>query len=248
MAFARSIHAETLDYLNEDDPHAIRSRADLRRIHFIMGTRHILLKALRRMQLRPRRIVELGAGDASLTLRMAQALDREWGAVHLTLLDRRNVVSAATVHAFERLGWQIELLNADILDWISLPPDRPYDLALATLFLHHFKEEELSAILAALSQRSHALCACEPRRARIALCGSRLVGLLGANAVTREDAVLSVKAGFVDQELSRLMEPAFHGWQLEEYEAGLFSHCLLAARKHDRQVEMVERMRDANQI
>lgn len=248
MAFARTIQAETLDYLDEEDPQAIRSRADLRRIHFIMGTRGILLNALLRMKLRPRRIVELGAGDASLTLRMAQVLAPEWGPVHLTLLDRRNVVSAATVQAFGRLGWQVEVLNADILDWISRPPAQPYDLALATLFLHHFKEAELSAILAALARHAHALCACEPRRARLALCGSHLVGLLGANAVTRDDAVLSVKAGFADQELSQLMEPAFHGWQIEEYGAGLFSHCLLAACPPDRQVELAQRMSDANQI
>jgi hypothetical protein len=248
MSFARTIHVETLDCLDEDDPQAIRSRADLRRIHFIMGTRGILLKALLRMKLRPRRIVELGAGDASLTLRMAQVLAREWGPVHLTLLDRRNVVSTATVHAFACLGWHVEILNADILDWIRRPPKQPYDLALATLFLHHFKEAELAAILAALSRHTHALCACEPRRAYLALCSSHLVGLLGANAVTREDAVLRVKAGFADQELSHLMAPAFSEWQIEEYRAGLFSHCLLATRQPDRQAGSVQRMSNANQI
>lgn len=230
MAFARLVHAETLDYLDEKDPRAIRSRADLRRIHAVMGTRGILLKALRRLPVTPRRVLELGAGDASLTLRVAQALAPAWQSVHLTLLDRRNVVPAGTVQAFERLGWKVQLLNADVLEWIASPAQDSYDLVIANLFLHHFEAPQLTAILAALSQRSHAVCACEPRRSHLALAGSRMVGLLGANAVTREDAVLSVKAGFADKELSQQMHPAFEGWHVDEYAAGLFTHCLLASR------------------
>lgn len=230
MAFARLVHAETLDYLDEEDPRAIRSRADLRRIHAVMGTRGILLKALRRLPVLPRRVLELGAGDASLTLRVAQALAPTWQSVHLTLLDRRNVVPAGTVQAFERLGWKVQLLNADVLEWIASPAQDSYDLVIANLFLHHFEAPQLTAILAALSQRSHAVCACEPRRSHLALAGSRMVGLLGANVVTREDAVLSVKAGFADKELSQQMHPTFGGWHVDEYAAGLFTHCLLASR------------------
>lgn len=235
MTFARLVQAETLDYLEEDDPRAIRSRADLRRIHAVMGTRRILLNALRKLHCKPRRIIEIGAGDASLMLRLAQAMVNEWGPVQLTLLDRQKLVPQPTLQAFQRLGWQVECVNIDILDWIRAPSGQPYDLALANLFLHHFKEEELSALLAALSQRAHRLLACEPRRSGLALAGSRLVGLLGANAVTREDAVLSVQAGFADDELSRLMQPAFREWEISEFPAGLFSHCLVAVRKTDRQ-------------
>jgi len=242
MAFARLVQAETLDYLAEDDPRAIRSRADLRRIHAVMGTRRILLKALRRMRIKPRRVLELGAGDASLTLRLARALADEWGAVHLTLLDRQNAVTSRTLQSFERLGWTVESVNTDVLDWIREPSQQTFDLALANLFLHHFEESELSALLRALSLRARALCACEPRRTRLALAGSRLVGMLGANAVTREDAVLSVQAGFVGSEMSQLCKPALPGWQIEEYPAGLFTQCLAAVRPTDR------RMNDADRI
>lgn len=231
MTFARLVQAETLDHLDEDDPRAMRSRSDLRRIHAVMGTRRILLSALRKLKVKPRRILEIGAGDGSLTLRLAQAMADEWGAVQLSLLDRQMLVSQQTLLAFHRLSWQVECINLDILDWIRAPSSQTYDLVLANLFLHHFKEAELATLLAALSQRAHLLCACEPRRSRLALAGSRVVGLLGANAVTREDAVLSVQAGFSDDELSRLMQPAYREWQVSEYPAGLFSHCLVAVRK-----------------
>jgi hypothetical protein len=64
----------------------------------------------------------------------------------------------------------------------------------------------------------------------VPLLGSYLIGLIGANAVTREDAVLSVRAGFAGNELSALWPVEHGGWNLREYAAGLFSHCFLATR------------------
>ena len=59
----------------------------------------------------------------------------------------------------------------------------------------------LQRLLAACARRADALVACEPRRSRFALAASHLIFFLGANAVTRHDGVLSVRAGFVDDEL-----------------------------------------------
>ena len=78
------------------------------------------------------------------------------------------------------------------------------------------------------ARRADALVACEPRRSRFALAASHLVAFLGANAVTRRDAVLSVRAGFVADELGRAWPDA--GWQLDEYEDGPFTHCFCARR------------------
>jgi hypothetical protein len=53
--------------------------------------------------------------------------------------------------------------------------------------------------------------------------------VLGANAVTRADAVLSVQAGFRENELSALW-PKTAGWSLQEEASGAFSHCFRATR------------------
>ena len=60
--------------------------------------------------------------------------------------------------------------------------------------------------------------------------GFDLVVVLGANAVTREDAVLSVRAGFTGHELTDLW-PRDAGWACREHAAGLFSHLFMAT--HD---------------
>ena len=233
----RRVGRETLDHLDENDARAIRSRRDLQRVHRVMRTRSILLHALRQAAAlaalvpgreTPLRMIELGAGDASLMLGVARTLVRQWPHVQLTLLDRQRVVDTRTLASYRALGWEVEVVIADVQKWAATRSDARWDLALANLFLHHFDNAPLASLLNAIAAKSRAFVACEPRRSRFALAGSHLIGALGANAVTREDAVLSVHAGFRDHELSALWRRA-GSWQLMEYPAAPFSHCLVAA-------------------
>lgn len=238
---ARSVAAETLDGLAADDPAAVHSRRDLRRLHRLMGTRSILVRQLGAMALpkraEPLRVLELGAGDGSLLLGVARALGAARPAVELTLLDRQALADRATLDAYAALGWRAEVCVADALDWAqeaAAGPSSPrWDLIVANLFLHHFDGALLAALLRGVGARGERFLACEPRRGRLALAASRLVGLIGANAVTREDAVLSVRAGFRGDELSALWKAARRddaGWKLHERAAGPFSHCFRAER------------------
>lgn len=99
---------------------------------------------------------------------------------------------------------------------------------ITNLFLHHFSKEELTRMMRLASARTRLFAACEPRRGRLPLMFSKLVGFIGCNAVTRHDAVLSVRAGFAGRELSA-MWPANPQWRLQERSAGCFSHVFLAA-------------------
>jgi hypothetical protein len=85
-------------------------------------------------------------------------------------------------------------------------------------------------VLKAIAATTDELIACEPRRGWRALAGSHLVGVLGANAVTRTDAVLSVQAGFRERELTALW-PRTSDWSLQEEASGPFSHCFRATRR-----------------
>ena len=257
---ARVVAAETLDGLAESDPAAQRSRRDLRRIHRAMGTRSIVRRGLEDLlgskersasaARRPLRVLELGAGDGTLLLGVAGALGSRWPAVELTLLDRQSLVEPSTVEAYAACGWRVTPRVVDVFAWArsagadpalpaaSMPtgaptrpePTPPWDLIVGNLFLHHFEGPALSTLLAAIEAQGARFFACEPRRATLAWIGSHLVGALGANAVTREDAVLSVQAGFRDRELSALWPQHARRWRLREYPAGLFSHCLQAQR------------------
>jgi SAM-dependent methyltransferase len=196
-----------------------------------MCTVSILRRAIARARIdAPRRILELGAGDGSLLLRLALALRPRWRAVDVTLLDRHNIVSAATRAGFAAIDWNVEVLCADALDWAEGPGRAHYDLCLTTLFLHHFQTSALRALLGAAAASTDVFIACEPRRNAAGRLGSRLIGLLGVNAVTRADAMTSVAAGFAARELEALWTRDDSAWQLHEFAAWPFTHCFVARR------------------
>lgn len=229
----RILAPEWLDTLAVDDPRAIRSRGDLRRINRLMAAQSLLarpLDALRR-DAPAAPLVELGAGDGSLALRLAQRLAKRQPRATLELVDLQPSVSEATRAGFAALGWELRVTRADVFDWLHRPTmaGAMAPIVFANLFVHHFEGARLQALLAGLAGRAHAFVCLEPRRASGALLGSYLLGALGCNAVTRHDAVVSVRAGFAGHELSAGW-PAAGGWTLREGAAGVFGHRFEARR------------------
>jgi hypothetical protein len=223
----RILQAELLDSLSPDDPRAMRSRRDLRRVNAWMRNHAIMVRELKENLngVPPRHITELGAGDGQLLRQVANTFSTRWPSPKLTLLDRQPVVAPETLDDFARIGWRAEVVVADIFD----RPPEPCDVLLANLFLHHFETPRLKELLTIISQRTGLFIALEPRRAKWPLFCSRLLGAIGCNSVTRHDAVASVRAGFAGHELTSLW-PEKDGWQLTERSAGPFSH-LFVARK-----------------
>jgi len=243
MTMARIVDAEMLDGLDAGHPAARRSRRDLQRIHRVMGTRSILLRAWRGLvpahpASEPLRVLELGAGDGTLMLGVARALARrgppdERRRVEFTLLDRADLLKAQTVQGYRAAGWVVAAQVCDVNEWVAAHKDgiaapgarRRWNVIVANLFLHHFDDAHLRALLVAVASRTDVFLACEPRRGRLALAASHCVGAIGANAVTRTDSVLSVRAGFCGAEIAACWPQEGRRWSLREYPAGLFSHC-----------------------
>ena len=179
----------------------------------------------------PRRIIELGAGDGTLLLTVASSLEPRWNGVELTLLDRVDLLADRTQAAYRRVGWEVRPLRADVMDWLRGDVGSPYDLCVASLFLHHFEGPRLAALMRGIAQRTNAFIASEPRRDAISRLGALCVGLIGANAVTRGDAVKSVAAGFRDDELGAAWGDPGTDWRIEEFRAPPFTHCFTAVRR-----------------
>ena len=224
----RVVEPEILDELPAADPRAQASRRDLRRLNWWMGHAAIFAREWQRaLRTPPRRLVELGAGDGTLMLRLARRFARRWPGVEVTLVDRQPVVSSSTLEAFAALGWRAEPVAADVFDWLAQPVAARVDLMNANLFLHHFEPARLAGLLLAAAQRTNCFVACETRRRETAPLAGRLCRLTGCTAVTCHDAVISVRAGFAGTELSELW-PRAGGWSLRERAAGLFSHAFTA--------------------
>jgi hypothetical protein len=215
----RALTPEILDFLSPDDPDAMRSRRDLARINAVMRQDAIMAEALANYPA-PKLLTDLGGGDGRFLLGLAGRLAKRWPGVRAVILDRQDIVSDETRARFAALGWHCEVLRGDIFE--TLPQIEP-DIVLANLFLHHLDDAALTRLLALVAARAKAFVACEPRRSALALLGARLVFVLGANHVSRHDAVASVQAGFRGRELSALW-PKDERWRLDERGVFPFTH------------------------
>src|SRR5919106_4196926 len=95
----RRSNPELLDNLPADDPRAIQSRRDLQRVNTFMGHAGVVTRALRRPPAPMRFLVELGAGDGTLLLRVARRLGAQSG-IRAVLVDRQPSLSADTREGF----------------------------------------------------------------------------------------------------------------------------------------------------
>jgi len=220
---ARVLTPEILDSLEPGDSRAIRSRRDLERINVVMRQDTIMASALVARSV-PELLADLGGGDGRFLLRVARRLANRWPVVRVIIADRHDIVSRETRAGFAALGWHCDVLTGDIFE--ILPQIRP-DIITTNLFLHHLDDTALAQLLARVATVGKAFVACEPCRGSFALLGASLVGALGANDVTRHDAVASVRAGFRDRDLSALW-PKDRGWRLHERAAFPFTHVFQA--------------------
>lgn len=220
---------ELLDHLPPADPRAVQARRDLQRVNLLMrNARRVAGVLTRAVRQPPRSVVELGAGDGSWMVRVARALPATWRNVRVILVDRQDTVSGRTLAALAARGWAPEVVAADALDWLA-SARAGSDVIVANLFLHHFETERLRALLALIAAHATVFVASEPQRGALSLHASRMLGVIGCNAVTRHDAVVSVRAGFSGDELTALW-PGEPSWTIEEGPRGLFTHLFVATR------------------
>ena len=228
----RSLHAELVDDLPAEHPAAIQTRRDLRRINTLMGHAGIFAHSLKKVfpNQPPSRVLEIGAGDGEILLRVARRLADAWHDVDVTFVDQQDLLRDETKADFAELDWGVRSVQADIFQWLSDTVAEKTDVILANLVLHHFSEAQLATLFSAAAKKADAFIAVEPRRSGWPLFCTRWLSLIGFGPVTCHDAPVSVQAGFTGRELSRLW-PHDGQWELIERRAGLFSHLFIARRK-----------------
>ncbi len=227
---SRLVEPELLDTLPPEDPRAMGSRRDLRRVNAWMGNHRIMRRALE--QHLPAeaagRLLEIGAGDGEFFRQLVRSWATPWGQPRATLLDMQNIVTPATLAACARLGWEVDTVVADV--FAAPPMAEPPAAVVANLFLHHFEDAALARLLAKIAGQTRLFIAVEPHRfAQPWVCG-QLLRLIGCNAVTVHDGTVSVRAGFRGRELSARW-PDAAGWELTERRSGCFSHLFVARRR-----------------
>ena len=228
----RVVEPEWLDSMAPSESAAQRSRADLRRLNALMGHAGIVRRRCASFAAPSwtRELIDLGSGDGTWLFHVIRAWPKPVEPRRIHLIDRQCLPDEATRRRLAQSGWQVECITADALHWLQSDPIRHQTLVVANLFLHHFPPSELRTLLAAVARQARLFIAAEPRRSYLALWAARALGALGCHRVTRHDAVVSVRAGFRDGEISAAW-PEGPEWQTFESKAGLFSHSFCAWRK-----------------
>ena len=234
MTIKRRLEPEMLDHLPPDDPRAMRSRHDLKRVNALMGNVGAMAAMLKAHAdgREPRTILDLGSGDGEQMLNVARRLAPRFRNVRVILLDRRSIVSEATRKGFAALQWRAEPVSADVFEFLGALQPGSVDVVSANLFLHHFADEQLAGLFARAAELAWLVLACEPSRKKLVIELSRLLWALGCNEVTVHDAVASARAGFAGRELSALWLGRGPGrWELHEPATAFFNHCFAARRR-----------------
>ena len=226
----RHLEPELLDGLQADDPRAIASRRDLRRINALMFQARIMASLMRaNVPTPPQRVLEIGSGDGQFMLSVARLMTGLWPHVEITMVDRVGLIGEDLCNAFAKMGWQAHPVVADIFDWKEAALQGPFDLVCANLVLHHFDDTQLLALFSRMMIMAPMLVATEPLRARGPLLATRFLRLIGAGAVTLNDATQSVRAGFRGMELSQLWQLS-GGAPVMEGRKSLFTQGFVGAR------------------
>ena len=212
----RIVQPELLDSLPADDPSAMRSRRDLRRINGMMGNLRWLDRSLRESGLpRDAEIVEVGSGDGEFAQSMAD--------------DGYSVTAVDLAPRPEGLRENVRWIQGDLFEEL---PRLSADVLIANLFWHHFDDEQL-AKLAPTIERFPLVLASEPLRAHFPkLLGAVMVPFI--NHVTRNDLFISIRAGFRSGELLKHWQLDSEQWQVEE-STGLLGAYRLNARHRGRE-------------
>lgn len=193
----RVVRPEILDSLPGDHPDARASRRDLRRINWLMGNDRWMHDRLRVVP-RPFRVLELGAGEGELARKLFSGQEDgvEWCGIDFQ--PRPEAWPA---------GWN--WVEGDLLE-VGWPEA---DLLVASLVLHHFREDALRLMAQKIPDSVQRILICEPARRAVHKIQLALLGVLGINRVTWHDGRVSIDAGFLPGELETLWQDAAGSWR-----------------------------------
>ena len=228
----RVVEPELLDELPPQDRRALRSRLDLQRLNMLMKHPRVMARTLSQNLngAQSPRIVEIGAGDGDFLLRVTRKLQRKWQVGEATLVDRLDAFDPKIHTDFDNLGWRVHTEVAEVFEWFRQSSPGSSDAIIANLFLHQFRTDALAEMLQLAAHSTNLFVALEPSRSWLPrLCG-HFLWTVGCNDVTRNDARISIRAGFLEREISALW-PDKKEWSLTEHPVGLFSHLFIALRK-----------------
>ena len=195
------------------DPAALEANLrDLARLNRLTGGTGLSLRAVETLVAGApgTTLLDVGTGGADIPIALLAWAARERRGLTVTATDSRAEVLSAAVRARPAIN-RIAGLTLEIADGRGLPyPDAAFDVAHASLVLHHLEPNEAVGFLRELRRVArNGIVVNDLVRGRLAWIGTWLaVHTLATGRYTRHDGPLSVRRAYSRAELLGLLEAA----------------------------------------
>ena len=193
-----------------DDPAALTANLrDLARINRLTGGTRLSVRAIAALG-EPATVLDVGTGGADIPMTLIARARAEGRELAVTATDSRPEVLAAARAgrpSIERTaGLTLELADGRGLSY----PDAAFDVAHASLLLHHLDPDEAVAFLRELRRVArHGIVVNDLVRGRLAWVGGWLVvHAIATSRYTRHDGPLSVRRAYSRREIGALLVAA----------------------------------------
>jgi len=209
---------EHLDGALVDLPTLAGNLRDLGRINGLLGGTALSIRAIRALLAtsapaanagpEPVRILDVGTGAADIPVALLEA--HRPRSIHVTAVDSRPEVIAAALDLAPSLASRPGL-SLGVADGLALPyPDGAFDVAHASLVLHHLEPAPAVAFLRELGRvAAVGVVVNDLARGRLSwLGGWLLLHLMTRNRFTLDDGPLSVRRAYTRREARELLEAA----------------------------------------
>ena len=224
---------EHLDGALSDRATLVGNLRDLRRVNSIFSGTGLSIRAMRALVghdapptgpgVDTLRVLDVGTGAADIPARMLRTRG-PWRAVHVTATDsRQEVIEAARL--LEPSLADEPNLSLEVADGRSLPyPDAAFDIAHASLVLHHLGPDDAVAFLRELRRVARiGVVVNDLERSRLGWLGAWLIlHAMTRNGFTLHDGPLSVRRAYRRVEVRDLLASA--GLRPVREEVGIAGH------------------------
>ncbi|CAN5758086.1 hypothetical protein BH23CHL8_BH23CHL8_07760 [soil metagenome] len=196
-----------------DDPQALRGNLrDLRRANQLTGGVALSRRALDALSAGAVEltIIDVGTGGADIPVALLADARRRGQRLHVTAVDSRTEILDAA-RAGRPVLDTIAGLTLEVADGRALPyPERSFDVAHASLVLHHLEPPEAVAFLRELSRVARrGIVINDLARGHLTLAGAWLLSrLFTRNRYSRHDAPLSARRAYTIHETRLLLAEA----------------------------------------
>jgi ubiquinone/menaquinone biosynthesis C-methylase UbiE len=217
---------ELLDGPLDDQAAIVGNLRDLRRLNRLSGGVALSRWGVNRLldgRAQPCTVLDVGTGGADIPVALLADARRRGRDLAVTAADSRpEIVDAARLARPELAdvrGLRLEVVPPDRLPY----DDASFDVAHASLVVHHLDEPAAVRFLAELRRVGRGVVVNDLARGRLAWFGTWLATrVLTRNRFTRHDAPLSVRRAYTPDELESLMRRA--GLEPIDRRAGFFGH------------------------